>query len=70
MKVALQSAPLGILGRDQPLPGGLQLVEALYQLGGEPGVLQYQAGFSRKVREQAPLRRRHWLSLRNGKRAQ
>ena len=42
--IALEPAPFGVLGSDDALPGGLELVEPLQQLLGQPDVAQDQPG--------------------------
>ncbi len=43
MKVALQPAPLGVTGLDDPRPGGANLLQLGLHLGLQPGMLKGQA---------------------------
>ena len=55
MQIALQPAPFGIPGLDDPGPGGADLLELGLHLGLQPGVLQGHAGRGRRQLDQLRL---------------
>ena len=66
VQVALQPSPCLVLRRNQPLPRGAQLVEALQQLGGEADVLEHQPSLVGEVLDQFLLDRRERLTAALG----
>ena len=55
VQIALQAAPRGVAGLDDPRPGGADLLELSFDLGLEPGMLERQAGRGRRDPDQLRL---------------
>lgn len=66
VEVALEATPLVVLGTDQALSGGPQLLHVVQQLGGETDVAQHQAGLGGNVRDELVLCGRDGLASRLG----
>ena len=66
MQVALDPAPLGVLGRDQALAGYRELLQPLAELGGEALVLEREPGLMRQVVDQPGLGRREVFAFHHG----
>ena len=55
VQVALEPAPLGVAGLDDPRPGGPDLLQLRLHLGLQPGMLQRHAGRGRRELDQLRL---------------
>src|SRR5438046_376147 len=63
VQVALDPAPLGVLRRDQALPGHRQLFQPLAELGGKALILEREPRLVRQVVNQPGLGRRDVLTF-------
>src|SRR5213592_161355 len=70
VQVALDPAPLGVLGRDEALAGYRQFLQPLAELGGEALVLEDEPRLVRQVVDQPGLGRRDVLAFHHRDRAQ
>ena len=70
VQVALDPAPLGVLRRDQALPGHRQLFQPLAELGGKALILEREPRLVRQVVDQPGLGRRNVLTFHHGHRSQ
>ena len=68
MQVALQPAPFGIPGLDDPGPGGTDLLELGLHLGLQPGVIQGHARRCRRQPDQLRLKLQAFVVNQDGPR--